>query len=256
MPARRRRDRRPRLAHRRLAAWVDSVLATLSPRDKAAQLVWPQLFGDYTPTSSAGWTRVEQLITRASTSAASSSRSARRSRPPRSSTRCSAQRAAAARRRRLRDGRRLPPARRLLPAEQHRPRRRHDVSATDGHSAPRATRRSPTSMGRITALEGRALGMHIAFAPVLDVNNNPAQSGHRRALVRRGSASRRRHGRRVHSRHSGTRDDRHRRSTFPGTATPRRTRISPSRRCTRAARASTAWSSCRSAARSPPACRA
>src|SRR4051812_16916053 len=28
--------------------------------------------------------------------------------------------------------------------------------------------------GRITALEGRAVGVHIAFAPVLDVNNNPA----------------------------------------------------------------------------------
>src|SRR5262249_36609258 len=43
--------------------WADSVLATMSPRDKAAQLVWPQLFGDYAPTSSSGWTRVEQLIT-------------------------------------------------------------------------------------------------------------------------------------------------------------------------------------------------
>jgi len=42
--------------------WADSVLATLSPRDRAAQLVWPQLFGDYTPTSSAGWIRVQQLI--------------------------------------------------------------------------------------------------------------------------------------------------------------------------------------------------
>ena len=28
--------------------------------------------------------------------------------------------------------------------------------------------------GRITALEGRALGIHVAFAPILDVNNNPA----------------------------------------------------------------------------------
>ena len=28
--------------------------------------------------------------------------------------------------------------------------------------------------GRITATEGRAMGVHIAFAPVLDVNNNPA----------------------------------------------------------------------------------
>jgi beta-N-acetylhexosaminidase len=28
--------------------------------------------------------------------------------------------------------------------------------------------------GRVTAREGRALGVHVAFAPVLDVNNNPA----------------------------------------------------------------------------------
>ena len=29
-------------------------------------------------------------------------------------------------------------------------------------------------MGRITALEGRAVGIHLAFAPVADVNNNAA----------------------------------------------------------------------------------
>src|SRR5918993_1424104 len=29
-------------------------------------------------------------------------------------------------------------------------------------------------IGRITALEGRAVGIHLAFAPVADVNNNPA----------------------------------------------------------------------------------
>ena len=28
-------------------------------------------------------------------------------------------------------------------------------------------------MGRVTALEGRAIGVHVPFAPVLDVNNNP-----------------------------------------------------------------------------------
>ena len=28
-------------------------------------------------------------------------------------------------------------------------------------------------MGRITALEARAIGVHLPFAPVLDVNNNP-----------------------------------------------------------------------------------
>ena len=29
-------------------------------------------------------------------------------------------------------------------------------------------------LGRVTALEGRAIGVHLAFAPVADVNNNPA----------------------------------------------------------------------------------
>ena len=33
--------------------WVDSLMTSMSPRDKAAQLVWSQLFGDYTPASSA-----------------------------------------------------------------------------------------------------------------------------------------------------------------------------------------------------------
>src|SRR5437764_12059666 len=34
----------------RPAAWADSVLATLSLRDKAAQMVWPWVLGDYTAT--------------------------------------------------------------------------------------------------------------------------------------------------------------------------------------------------------------
>ena len=41
---------------------IDSVLASLSTRDKAAQLVWPQVFGDYTPTNTPAWLRVERLI--------------------------------------------------------------------------------------------------------------------------------------------------------------------------------------------------
>src|SRR3954463_8154747 len=44
--------------------WADSVLASLSPRDKAAQLVWPQVFGDYTPELTPAWERVVQLVTR------------------------------------------------------------------------------------------------------------------------------------------------------------------------------------------------
>ena len=36
-----------------------------------------------------------------------------------------------------------------------------------------ATSSSRSEAGRITALEGRALGVHVNFAPVADVNNNP-----------------------------------------------------------------------------------
>src|SRR5688572_8870626 len=42
--------------------WVDSVLSSLTPRERAAQLVWPQVFGDFTPYESAGWERVSGLI--------------------------------------------------------------------------------------------------------------------------------------------------------------------------------------------------
>ena len=44
----------------------------------------------------------------------------------------------------------------------------------DGDRAPRARRRPRASRARSTAREGRALGIHWAFAPVADVNNNPA----------------------------------------------------------------------------------
>ena len=40
--------------------------------------------------------------------------------------------------------------------------------------APPAATPHAYEMGRITALEGRAVGIHLAFAPVADVNNNPA----------------------------------------------------------------------------------
>jgi beta-N-acetylhexosaminidase len=45
-------------------------------------------------------------------------------------------------------------------------------------------------MGRITALEGRAVGIHLVFAPVADVNN--AASDHQHPLVRRRPPRRRR----------------------------------------------------------------
>ena len=39
--------------------------------------------------------------------------------------------------------------------------------------------------GRIAAVESRAIGVHVNFAPVMDVNNNPRNPGHQHALVRR-----------------------------------------------------------------------
>ncbi len=41
-------------------------------------------------------------------------------------------------------------------------------------SAPRGIRAWPTRMGRVTAEEARAVGIQMDFAPVSDVNNNPA----------------------------------------------------------------------------------
>ena len=42
--------------------WVDSVLTTLSLRDRAAQLVWPWILGDYVPEGSAEWKRITRLV--------------------------------------------------------------------------------------------------------------------------------------------------------------------------------------------------
>ncbi|MEP6764693.1 MAG: hypothetical protein ABJB66_10300, partial [Gemmatimonadaceae bacterium] len=44
------------------ARWADSVLATLSLRDKAAQMVWVWTLGDYTAVDNSAWTNIEKLI--------------------------------------------------------------------------------------------------------------------------------------------------------------------------------------------------
>jgi beta-N-acetylhexosaminidase len=155
------------------AGWADSVLATMTPRDKAAQLVWPQLFGDYAPTSSAGWTRVEQLITREHVGGFIMSIGS----PIETSVKLNAMQRLS----------RLP----LVVGADYETgvafRQRggyflpNDIYLGGGTMFPYqmgigATRDTSLAYqeGRITALEGRALGVHIAFAPVLDVNNNPA----------------------------------------------------------------------------------
>ena len=156
----------------RTSTWVDSVMATLSPRDKAAQLVWPQLFGDYTPASSAAWQRIAGLIQREHVGGFIMSIGS----PIETAEKLNAMQRLSALplvigadyetgvAMRQRGGYFLP----------------NNIYLGGGTMFPPqmalgATRDTSLAyeQGRITAIEGRALGVHIAFAPVLDVNNNP-----------------------------------------------------------------------------------
>jgi beta-N-acetylhexosaminidase len=147
-------------------------MATMSPGDKAAQLVWPQVFGDYTPTSSSSWTRVEQLIRQNHVGGFIMSIGS----PIETAEKINAMQ-------------RLSSVPLVLGADYETGvafRQRggyflpNNIYLGGGTMFPPqmalgATRDTSLAyqQGRVTAVEGRALGVHIAFAPVLDVNNNP-----------------------------------------------------------------------------------
>jgi beta-N-acetylhexosaminidase len=155
------------------SAWSDSVLASLSPRDRAAQLVWPQLFGDFTPTSSAAWRRVSDLITEQHVGGFIMSIGS----PLETAEKLNAMQRLSGlplvigadyeygAGMRQRGGYFLPNNIYLGGATVFPPQM--------GVGASRDTTLA-YEQGRITAREGRALGVHVAFAPVLDVNNNAA----------------------------------------------------------------------------------
>ena len=42
--------------------WADSVLRSMPLRDRAAQLVWPWILGDYVPEGSAEWGRIVGFV--------------------------------------------------------------------------------------------------------------------------------------------------------------------------------------------------
>jgi beta-N-acetylhexosaminidase len=152
--------------------WVDSVLATMSPRDKAAQLVWPQLFGDYAPLSTPGWTRLQSLIQTEHVGGFIVSIGS----PIETAVKLNAMQ-------------RISKLPLLIGADYETGagfRQRQSYFLPNNIGLGGATMfpyqmglgaSRDTSLayqqGRITALEGRALGVHVAFAPVLDVNNNP-----------------------------------------------------------------------------------
>ena len=152
--------------------WADSVLATLPLRDKAAQMVWPWMLGDYTASDDGNYQRIAQLIGEqhlggliisvgSPTEIAAKLNALQTASPLPLLVGADLETGAAFR---ARGGWFLPNAIDLggataFPYEM-------------GIGASRDTALA-YQMGRVTALEGRALGIHMAFAPVVDVNNNP-----------------------------------------------------------------------------------
>jgi len=154
------------------AGWADSVLATLSLRDKAAQMVWPWVLGDYTATDDPTYERVLGLVrdqhvggviisVGSPTEIASKLNALQHASALPLLVGADLETGAAFR---ARGGYFLPNAIDLGGATW--------FPYQMGIGATRDTAFA-YEMGRVTAREGRALGIHVAFAPVLDVNNNP-----------------------------------------------------------------------------------
>jgi beta-N-acetylhexosaminidase len=152
--------------------WADSVLPTLTVRQKAAQMVWVWTLGDYTAVDAPAYAAIEKQITDLELGGIIVSVGG----PMDIATKVNAlQRASklpllvgadleTGAAFRARGGWFLPNAIELGGATSFP--YQMGVGAT----------RDPKlayEMGRVTAEEGRAMGIHMAFAPVLDVNNNP-----------------------------------------------------------------------------------
>ncbi|MDQ3674002.1 MAG: hypothetical protein M3365_06480 [Gemmatimonadota bacterium] len=154
------------------ARWTDSVLASLSLREKAAQIVWPSVYGDYVSGDSRQWRLLTRYITQDKVGGFTISIGS----PTEIAAKLNALQAMsgvpllfgadleAGAGFRARGGYFVPNAIDLGGAMVFPP-----------EMAIGATRDTTLAyeQGRLTAVEGRALGIHIAYAPVLDVNNNP-----------------------------------------------------------------------------------
>ena len=154
-------------------AWADSVMATLSVRQKAAQLVWVWTLGDFTAFDAPGYLAVEKQVrdlelggvivsVGSPLDIASKVNALQRVAKLPLIVSADLETGAAFR---ARGGWFLPNAIELGGATS--------FPYQMGIGASRDTTLA-YEMGRVTAQEGRAMGIHFAFAPVLDVNNNPA----------------------------------------------------------------------------------
>jgi len=154
------------------ARWTDSVLASLTLREKAAQIVWPSVYGDYVSGDSRQWRLLTKYVTEDKVggftiSIGSPTEIAVKLNALQSMTKIPLLFGAdleAGAGFRARGGYFVPNAIDLGGAMVFPP-----------EMAVGATRDTTLAyeQGRLTAVEGRALGIHIAYAPVLDVNNNP-----------------------------------------------------------------------------------
>lgn len=153
--------------------WTDSVMRSMTLREKVAQLVWPSVFGDYVSGDSPQWRRLTQYVEEEKVggftiSVGSPIEVAAKLNALQSMSKVPLLVGAdleAGAGFRARGGYFVPNAIDLGGAVVFPPEM--------GLGATRDTTLA-YEQGRLTAQEGRALGIHIAYAPVLDVNNNPA----------------------------------------------------------------------------------
>ncbi|MDO8501668.1 MAG: glycoside hydrolase family 3 N-terminal domain-containing protein [Gemmatimonadaceae bacterium] len=153
--------------------WADSVLASLTLREKTAQMVWPTVLGDYASGDSPQWQRLSGYIRKDKVGGFTISVGS----PTELAVKLNAMQEMslvpllfgadleAGAGFRARGGYFIPNAIDLGGAVVFPPEMA--IGATGDTLLA-------YQQGRLTALEGRALGIHIAYAPVLDVNNNPA----------------------------------------------------------------------------------
>lgn len=154
-------------------SWANCALEHMTPREKAAQMVWPQLYGDYMAADDPAWRRLSGFITEQKVGGLIMSIGS----PLEIAAKLNA----------LQKMSDLPL---LVGADLETGA---GFRARGGYFLPNGIYLGgstifPPSMaigatgdttlayeqGRVTALEGRAIGIHIGFSPVLDVNNNPA----------------------------------------------------------------------------------
>lgn len=148
-------------------------MATMTLREKAAQIVWPSLYADYTPGDSPQWRRLTDYIRNEKVGGFTMSIGS----PIEMGAKLNAMQAMSS----------IPL---IIGADLEAGagyRARGGYFIPNGIDLGSSTIFPPQmglgatgdatfayEMGRVTALEGRALGIHIVYGPVLDVNNNPA----------------------------------------------------------------------------------